>query len=104
METKNFYVALYKVDFIKNGKQNNVGDNKQVKTLQTFLQNAIQSSHSSFDEDVGAQEFYIFTYKCEVFIIIAGETYVFSGWNDEFKGRLKSFINQLHSRVRSSDL
>lgn len=101
MGAKNFYVALYKVDFITNGKQNNVEDNKQIMNLQTFFDNVNDFSQSPFCKDVGALEFYIFTYKCEIFIIISCQTYVYSGWNEDIERKMKSFINHPHNQVGS---
>lgn len=94
-------MALYKVDFITNGKQNNVEDYKQVMNLQTFFDNVNDFSQSPFCKDVGATDFYTFTYKCEIFIIISGQTYVYSGWNEDIERKMKSFINHPHNQVGS---
>lgn len=126
MGTINFYVTLYRLNLFKNGTKNNGTDNRQAMPLSTFFQNngiknngkantqatplpgpfqnTSQPSRSFFRKNVGATEFYIFTYKCEMFIIIAGETYIFSGWSEKIKERLNSFINDANNQIESINL
>ena len=63
----------------KNGKEEN-----------SFLEEV-----HSFCKNVGMREFYIFRYKMRIFVLLVGETIIFSSWHTKISQSFHKILNQI---------
>lgn len=118
---KKFFVTLYRVDFLIAGAfNNNIGIDKNLqknkvnsspnhlneKLKMTILSENLQklkkpkfSNEFDFYRDFKIEEFYLLKYKNAHFLLLSGQTIIYSGWSSSVRQILESSINAVSNEV-----